>query len=296
MARFRASFKDLSMALRARQTKFDIAQFDTEMTRALKSALHGAPRTLVKSILYSATLPGKRIRPRLVFASAQACGLKTKDVLPFAIAVEWVHCFSLIHDDLPCMDDDDFRRGKPSNHRVFGEATALLAGDAMLSMALEQCQRLSQSAWRQTGTTALAYAAGPLGMIGGQALEGELSKKPSLKTLHKVHALKTGALFDVSVRTPALFAGKALSPKQRKALWSFSQSLGKAFQAADDLSDEKQDRSRDRTSILFYQSRAHVQATIASSLSKSDQELRNSFAHGKIRTLLGISESVRNQI
>ena len=182
-------------------------------------------------------------------------GLPRQTVLPAAIALEMIHCFTLIHDDLPCMDNDDFRRGLPTNHRKFGEATALLAGDALLALAAEMI--LETPLPPQiilAGLKHLLDATGPRGVIGGQASEALLKTDSSLEDLSRMHALKTGALFLVALKIPKEFAKIEDSTAQGKSILKFGQELGLAFQIADDLEDlQSQDtKPIEVTSILHY--------------------------------------------
>ena len=161
------------------------------------------PATLHKAMRYSMFAGGKRMRPALVLAAAEACGGKWDDAMPFACAVECIHTYSLIHDDLPAMDNDDFRRGKPTNHKVFGEGVAILAGDALLTQAfgILAMARPTRRHGHAGFVTELARAAGSLHLIAGQVadLEGE-GKKVSLAQLQYIHERKTSALLCCSVR------------------------------------------------------------------------------------------------
>lgn len=188
---------------------------------------------------YSLLAGGKRLRPLLVIAAAEACGGTARKVLPAAAAFECLHTYSLIHDDLPAMDDDDMRRGRPTCHKAFDEATAILAGDGLLTLAFELLARNSG----QAGVTpraaveaarVLAQAAGSAGMVAGQMAdmlaEGKATKLQGLKA---IHAGKTGALIRASVECGAVLAGA--SPLRRKALARFGTHIGLAFQVADDI-------------------------------------------------------------
>jgi geranylgeranyl diphosphate synthase type II len=200
-------------------------------------AQDGCPTRLLESMRHSLLTPGKRLRPLLVVMAAQACEASLEAALPAACAVEMIHVYSLIHDDLPAMDDDDLRRGKPTNHKVFGEATAILAGDALLTRAFEILARDLRPA--QTAVeccAALARAAGATGMVGGQVddLYHPLDQA-TLESLESTHARKTGALLEVSLELGAL-VGSATSI-QREALCRYGRLLGLAFQITDDLLD-----------------------------------------------------------
>ncbi len=203
------------------------------------------PPSLREAMEYSLLAGGKRLRPVLCLTTASMCGLEEKNALPFAAAIELIHTYSLIHDDLPAMDDDDLRRGKPSNHKQFGEAMAILAGDALLTDAF--VFMTSVSSCTSTGTIsaentlrALAYlgrAAGSRGMVGGQVLDMNYTgeKDISLEKLRTMHAMKTGALIQASCVCGALLAGASLEVVQ--ALEKYGAALGTAFQIADDILD-----------------------------------------------------------
>lgn len=193
---------------------------------------------LKSSVQYSLTNGGKRFRPTLSLLTCDLLGKDPKAVLPFALAVEMIHTYSLIHDDLPCMDNDDLRRGKPTNHKVYGEATALLAGDALLSeslgVVLENYK--DQPVLANQLALLLVKAAGWRGMISGQMIDIFADERIDLKTLQNMHELKTGAMIRVSVVGAALISG--VSPIQQEHLEKFGSSLGLAFQIADDILDQ----------------------------------------------------------
>jgi geranylgeranyl pyrophosphate synthase len=205
---------------------------------SLRSRYPDAPNRLIDAIDYSVMAGGKRLRPALVLETAHACGARTDDrsVLAAAGAIELIHTFSLVHDDLPAMDDDDLRRGRPTNHKVFGEAMAILAGDAMVTMAFEIIAADASSAVVPALVRELAGASGPAGMIGGQVLDidGE-NVSLSLDELRKLHAMKTGALLTCACRMGALAAGADANCLQ--AMTAYGQHLGLAFQIVDDLLD-----------------------------------------------------------
>jgi geranylgeranyl pyrophosphate synthase len=197
-----------------------------------------APPRLVEAIKYSLMAGGKRLRPALVLESARACGeADSASALAAAVAMELIHTFSLVHDDLPAMDDDDLRRGRPTNHKVYGEAMAILAGDAMTTMAFEILAADAEPALVPALVTELASASGPAGMIGGQVIDMDEQHPPrKLGDLQRLHRMKTGALLTASCRMGAI-AGRAL-PEQLAALTSFGQHLGLAFQIVDDILDQ----------------------------------------------------------
>ena len=190
---------------------------------------------------YSLLAPrAKRIRPTLVFELCRMLGGKDEAALPCAMAVEMVHTYSLIHDDLPCMDNDDLRRGRPTCHKVFGEATALLAGDALLTEAflvLANASALDAFAVRDA-VAVLSRAAGSFGMIGGQIMDmmGE-TQKLSLPLLNKLHENKTGALIAASATLGCIAAGLALDDPRVLAVQQYAKGIGLAFQIVDDVLD-----------------------------------------------------------
>jgi geranylgeranyl diphosphate synthase type II len=197
----------------------------------------GKPAVLHRAMRYSLFAGGKRIRPLLLLAAAEACGARAEDVLDAACAFECIHTYSLIHDDLPALDDDDLRRGKPTSHKVFGEATAILAGDGLLTLAFELMAAPRAGRPAADGLLAvrlLARAAGPWGMVGGQVmdLEGE-GKELGRAGLAAVHAGKTGALLTAAVECGAVLAGA--SAARRRALAAYGRRVGLAFQIADDI-------------------------------------------------------------
>ncbi|MBU6140633.1 MAG: polyprenyl synthetase family protein, partial [Proteobacteria bacterium] len=190
---------------------------------------------------YSALSDGKRIRPFLLMASAQIFGVKVLSSLNAAVALEFIHVYSLIHDDLPAMDDDDFRRGKPSNHKKFDEATAILAGDALLTYAFEilaDPQTHSDPVVRCELIKTIAKASGFAGMAGGQMMDLEKAEeKISKETLARLHRLKTGELFMAAAESGAIIGRCGLD--ERKALRYFAHDLGLAFQIKDDVLDHR---------------------------------------------------------
>ncbi|HEY2902813.1 MAG TPA: polyprenyl synthetase family protein [Polyangia bacterium] len=203
---------------------------------------NGDPGRLVEAMRYSLLAPGKRLRPLLARAAAEA--VVGADAIDDSIrlgcaAVELVHCYSLIHDDLPAMDDDDFRRGRPSNHKVFGEATAILAGDALLTLAFEWIAEAGQRSVRPgdylRASLALARGAGMNGMVRGQARDLGETAPTTIIGLEQLHAEKTAALFCAALEIGAAVAGA--DQTQRSALSRFGQRYGIAFQHADDLDD-----------------------------------------------------------
>lgn len=198
------------------------------------------PSPLLEAMHYSATAGGKRIRPLFVYASGRALGLEEDDLDSIAVAIELIHTYSLIHDDLPSMDDDDLRRGQPSCHRKFDEATAILAGDALQALAFEilatgpaLCSKPVQQSEIILG---LARACGASGMAGGQVLDlASLDEQISQAELENIHSFKTGELFKFSMVAPAILA--STTQQQKEALSNFGKLTGLAFQVFDDVLD-----------------------------------------------------------
>jgi geranylgeranyl diphosphate synthase, type II len=203
----------------------------------LRSALSPMPlaglEQFWESMSYSLLSEGKRFRPLLALLTARALGKPQESVLPLAGAVELIHTYSLIHDDLPMLDNDDLRRGRPTNHKVYGEALALLAGDGLLTCAFSLLSQ-SFSPHALTAIHLLAEAAGPRGMVGGQVLDIQ-AQEPSLEILEEIHKRKTGALIRVSVEAAAILCDA--TSEQQNALAEYGANLGLAFQLADDLQD-----------------------------------------------------------
>ena len=199
------------------------------------------PATIHRSMRYSLFAGGKRVRPILALSAAEALGCDSDAVLAPACALEMVHTYSLIHDDLPALDNDDLRRGRPTNHKVFGDAMAILAGDALLTLAfqvLAQAPALDH-AQRLALVEELSVASGTVrGMIGGQVhdLEGE-HQAPTAELLEKIHRAKTGALLRASVRFGAIAAGRLPATPAYESLSQYGESIGLAFQIVDDLLD-----------------------------------------------------------
>lgn len=207
------------------------------------------PQPIYQAMRYSLLAGGKRFRPVLVLLTGQMLGAKAMELLPVAAALEMIHTYSLIHDDLPVMDNDDLRRGKPTNHKVFGEAMAVLAGDALLTMSFKLiADKVKNKKLAARLVSEISGAAGAAGMVGGQVLDmfaesrkkgareklGRLSRAKYLKTTHQ---LKTAAMITASVRSGALVAGAR--PGQLRKLTVYGRSLGLAFQIMDDLLDLK---------------------------------------------------------
>ena len=194
--------------------------------------------TLEKAMEYSLMAGGKRLRPVLLMAAADAVGKDGAAFLTTGCAIEMIHTYSLIHDDLPAMDNDDYRRGKPTNHKVFGDGIAVLAGDALLTLAFEVMLRQEGAAPETlvTVVSEMSRAAGPYGMVGGQVLdlEGE-GRRLDLAALRKIHMGKTGALFCAAIRSGAILAGA--KEEELTALTLYAERFGLAFQITDDILD-----------------------------------------------------------
>jgi farnesyl diphosphate synthase len=228
---------------RMSETAAIIKAWQTRFEDTLPGFLPGpkhAPEVLRSAMHYSATAGGKRIRPLFVYAAGRALKLHENALDSIAVSIELIHTYSLIHDDLPSMDDDDLRRGQPSCHRKFDEATATLAGDALQALAFEILaadQMLSAEPQQQAAIIlGLARACGANGMAGGQVLDlASLGKQISQKDLEEIHAFKTGALIQFSTVAPAMLA--SATAEQNNALARYGKLTGLAFQVFDDLLD-----------------------------------------------------------
>ena len=226
---------------------FDLAAYMKERAAAVDAALERVlppetdpPETLHRAMRYSVFAGGKRLRPVLVIAGAEAVGGRMDDVMPTACALELIHTYSLVHDDLPAMDNDDFRRGVPTNHTVFGEAMAILAGDALLTLAFRLVADTAGSATADGRLREvlddIADAAGHAGMVGGQVVDlMSEGKAVGPDVLDYIHARKTGALIRTSLRVGARLCGA--TPAEIDALGRAGAALGLAFQIVDDILD-----------------------------------------------------------
>jgi geranylgeranyl diphosphate synthase type II len=226
---------------------FDLSAYVHERRAAVDRALEQAlpaedvpPATIHTAMRYSVFAGGKRLRPILVIAGAEAVGGTMEQVMPTACALECIHTYSLIHDDLPAMDDDDFRRGRPTNHKVFGEAMAILAGDGLLTLAFrliaDNGARLADPRGLGAVVAEIADAAGTLGMVGGQAVDIESEgKRISSETLEYIHAHKTAALIRAALTAGARLGGA--SADALGAIRTAGARLGLAFQIVDDILD-----------------------------------------------------------
>jgi len=220
-------------------------RMETTLEHALGQAhplLTGAPERLLAAMCHGALGGGKRLRPFLVEASAALFGAEAAHAAPVGAALECIHCYSLVHDDLPAMDDDDLRRGQPTVHRAFDEATAILAGDALLTLAfglVAEAEAIEPAA-RLRLVALLSREAGAAGMAGGQALDLEAERQAlDEPAIRRMQAMKTGALIAFAAETGAILAGAPDADRAR--LRRFGEIVGLAFQLADDLLDETAD-------------------------------------------------------
>lgn len=228
-------------------SKVDIKQYLQEKGKLVEKSLKKMlisqdvyPKTVHEAMTYSVMAGGKRIRPILSLAACDAVGGNSEEVMEVACALEIIHTYSLVHDDLPCMDDDALRRGKPTNHIVFGEAIALLAGDGLLTYAFELLSKAglnSKNPERYLKViNEISNAVGTMGMIGGQVVDIQSENiEIDFKTLEYIHKHKTGALMRTSVRAGAILGGA--NPEQLESLTTYANNLGLAFQITDDLLD-----------------------------------------------------------
>jgi geranylgeranyl diphosphate synthase type II len=237
---------DLNDYLRAKR-----ARVEAHLERALRPG-DGCPPTLLEAMRYSLLAPGKRLRPLLVVLAAEACGGRDDDALPAGCAVEMIHAYSLIHDDLPAMDDDDLRRGLPTCHKKFGEALAILAGDALQTLAFQVLAESYPPATAAACCWELARGSGAAGMVGGQvedlAWERGKGGAATLATLENIHARKTGALFRACLRL-GVYAAQGErpggpDPALLEGLDAYGGCFGQAFQITDDLLDVEGDAGR----------------------------------------------------
>ena len=239
----------MTAAAAASDTKAAIAALGAATEAALEAALPPEtawPETIHRAVRYSLFAGGKRIRPVLVLAAGEAVGAPRAELLPLACAVEMIHTYSLIHDDLPAMDNDDLRRGKPTSHKVFGEAIAILAGDALLTHAFQLLASVplavdeALARRRLAATAVLAEACGTGGLIGGQVMDLESEgRATSAAALERLHRAKTGALLAACVRGSAILGGARTD--ELEALSRYGAAIGLAFQVVDDVLDATED-------------------------------------------------------
>src|SRR6195256_1535970 len=246
------------------------------------------PTTIHKAMRYSLFAGGKRLRPILCLAAAEACGGKISAALPLARAVECIHTYSLIHDDLPSMDNDDLRRGRPTCHKVFGEAIAILAGDALLTIAFEiatHAKPVRRYALRDVFRE-ISVAAGSRKLIAGQVLDLEAEgRRITRAQLRSIHENKTAALLTASVRLGAMAANA--NPKQLAAVTAFGRALGLAFQVIDDILDvtqtsEKLGKSAGKDVAA---KKATYPAVIGLDKSRTEARRLTAKAHGALESL-----------
>ena len=229
---------------------FDLQNYLKErkslVDRSLDRYLRGSkkyPPTLCRAMHYGVFSGGKRLRPILMLAAGELFGGARKLLLPFACALELIHTYSIIHDDLPALDNDDLRRGEPANHKIFGEGIALLAGDALLTEAFELMSRPQAAQVLKPGLALealheIARAAGVGGMVGGQAVDLEAEgREVNIATVEYIHIRKTGALILASARVGARIGGA--TPRELRRISRYGEFLGLAFQIADDILDAK---------------------------------------------------------
>jgi geranylgeranyl diphosphate synthase, type II len=267
---------------------FDIERYLKERAEFVERALdRGVPgqdgpgAQLVEAMRYSLLAGGKRLRPILAIAACEAVGGDSADALGLACALEMIHTYSLIHDDLPCMDDDDLRRGRPTNHKVYGEAMATLAGDALLTdafavLARSVNDRVSAAVVLET-VAELAGAAGSAGMVIGQAIDIlSEGKATDLKRLEYLHARKTGALFLAAIRGGAMLGGGHRA--QLDALTEYGRALGLAFQVVDDILDVE--ATAEQLGKRTHKDEAHGKATYPALMGV---ERSRAFAHELIQ-------------
>lgn len=256
-----------------------------EALRHAIDPLTSVPIELKEAMQYSLYAGGKRLRPVLTLTTAESLGAKTEDVLSVACAIEMIHTYSLIHDDLPAMDDDDTRRGRPTNHKVFGEAMAILAGDALLTKAFG----LLTEGVRQHGIDPnsmiqlieeTSLAAGAEGMVGGQVADLRAENRAlNVEELTEVHRLKTGALLRLSVRAGAILANA--DDEQLRALTQYAENIGLAFQIQDDILDVIGDQEKMGKPIGSDVSKEKSTYPSLLGLAKSKQHVKSLIAQAK---------------
>lgn len=246
---------------------------DRTLDRLLPAASE-EPKRLHRAIRYSVFAGGKRLRPALCLLACESVSGASADALPAAAALEMIHTFSLIHDDLPGMDDDDWRRGRPSNHKVFGEGIAILAGDALLSLAFETLALAPLGRVRDPRTLlrAVCEATGPEGMIGGQALDLLFEGKAvSYTRVLGMHRRKTGMLIRGSLRLGAQIGGA--SPAQLARLTAYGERIGLAFQITDDILNERSSRRATGKSVRSDRARGKATAPSRGGMARSEREV-----------------------
>jgi geranylgeranyl diphosphate synthase type II len=259
-----------------------LSHLDAEIARVAEESLVGVPERLKEAILYSFMGPGKRIRPRIVLSVAEAFNLPSEISFRLAAALELTHAYTLVHDDLPSMDNDDFRRGRPTNHKVFGEGMAVLAGDSLALLAPDVLLGVKLPSDRVLRIlNVLLSSSGARGVIAGQASEMGLTKDPSslrIENLIEIFRLKTGALFRAAMSLPAIAA--SADESTISLLGKIGDDLGIAFQIADDLEDDFTQKKSDPAHISYY----------------VDLKSAHQLAIDRLRLPPNLSDQVRNQI
>ncbi|MGD9344802.1 MAG: polyprenyl synthetase family protein, partial [Candidatus Aminicenantes bacterium] len=225
-----------------------LAQKKEAIDRELEGILSRGDSLLSQAMRYAVLGGGKRFRPLLLLSAGEEFGVRIEDSLPFGCAVELIHNYSLVHDDLPSMDDDEFRRGKPTCHKAFGEGIALLVGDALLTLAFEVMASaplgINSDAKKERSIAELSRLAGTEGMIGGQLLDITLTPESiSEELFHELVQKKTGALITASVRIGAILGGA--DDSRMEAITRYGENIGLAFQIKDDLLDTMEDTQRE---------------------------------------------------
>lgn len=249
-----------------------IASFEAYLEDRIEIQKDRFPAPLWNSIRYSVFSGGKRIRPRLMFAAGQALGLTERELYPLAALVEFIHTYTLIHDDLPAMDDDDFRRGKPTNHKLFGEATALMAGDALTPLALQELFKVPVSDTVRMRLLSIALESIDGGeLIGGQVAEFELTAPTTVPTLESIFSRKTGALFGLCLMLPAIAADQ--TTEFARDLGAVGREFGILFQIADDLEDDWSEKSLDFAHLAHCTSRSEIETSAKNRLLRLRQKL-----------------------
>ena len=265
--------------------KKQIPLFKKAIDDHLNMILHQSDQSskdLSQAMEYSVMNGGKRIRPLMMLASATSIDVETEDVIPFATAIELLHSFSLIHDDLPCMDDDSMRRGQPTTHIKFGEATATLAADSLQSLAFESMAKAKFPKSKNAQLNLISMIAksiGSAGMAGGQSLDLDSeNKKLDPSTVEKIYMLKTGKLLEASILAPTYF--RELSEEQVSALISFSESIGVAFQIQDDLIEAEGDEDLIGKSVESDKSKNKAAYPILFGINESKKRVKELYESG----------------
>ena len=297
-------------------SEVDFAAYIAEKNAAIEQALSDSvpemyPERLHESMRYSLLAGGKRIRPCLCIAACELMGGSMETAMPTACALEMIHTMSLIHDDLPSMDNDDFRRGKPTNHKVYGEEMAILAGDALLSHAFEHIGRETPKTVPADRTLRVIVDVGKCvgseGLVGGQVVdimsEGADADEVTLDTLKYIHAHKTGALLEVSVTAGAILAGADEEDVER--LGKYAQLIGLAFQVVDDILDctatsEELGKTAGKDEAVgkaTYPSLVGLEESrkIADDLIKEAKELLSEYDREKAAPLIGLADYIGNR-